>query len=158
MDTSYSINVDAPRMTPQELAAEYGDFLRNPAAPRPEKPEFPGRYFDADALAKEQRQWDNADAERQRLAAWVADNRAKEATEAKRKEAERDAARQAERTKARADLEASMRRTYLGNPAVTEHDWEAEKDRLIREKLTADFQARDQAAREASFRRTREAY
>ena len=153
-----SIERTVPVPSAKEVFETYGNYLRDRTIPRPEKPEFPGRYFDADALAKEQRQWDNADAERQRLAAWVADNRAKEATEAKRKEDERDATRQAERTKARADLEASMRRTYLGNPAVTEHDWEAEKDRLIREKLTADFQARDQAAREASFRRTREAY
>ncbi len=147
MDTSYSINVDAPRMTPQELAA-----------PRPERPEFPGRYFDADALVTQQRQWDRASSERQRLAAWVADNRAKEATAAKRKEDERDAARQTERTKARADLEAKLKCEFLLQPGVDENDWQRLKGQVIDNHLLAQSGAADEAARRASFEHTRAAF
>ncbi len=147
MDTSYSINVDAPRMTPQELAA-----------PRPERPEFPGRYFDADALVTQQRQWDRASSERQRLAAWVADNRAKEATAAKRKEDERDAVALAKRTEARADLEAKLKREFMGQPGVDENDWQRLKGQVIDNHLLAQSGAADDVARADMARRTREAY
>jgi len=88
----------------------------------------------------------------------VADNRAKEATEAKREEDERDAARQAERIAERTDLESRLEVEFMRQPGVDENDWQRLKGQVIDNHLLAQSGAADEAARRASFERTRAAF
>ena len=105
------------------------DTVERPAATQPDSAHIP-----VHRLKHLQGQWDQADDFRRRRESWMADQRTAHAA----KQAERDAAMVARTGEiAAANRLAALepiRRRYLGQPGVTEADWDAEDhDALLRE-------------------------
>ena len=118
-------------MTISETVAELN---RNPFTgktrhvPRPFADDPASVYYDSADLRRHQQQWDQAKS-------WDDDNAQLQKDRTDKIEADRTAQIEADRAKARADLEADLRRRYLLNPAATVNDWEAAKADLVAKAL-----------------------
>jgi len=88
------------------------------------------RYANPDDLARHQRQWDQAKA-------WDDENAKARADRLAAVETDREAEAERNQAKARADLEADVKRRFMARGHVTENDWERLKGQLIDRELVS---------------------
>ena len=130
-------------MTPQQLAETFGPYLHQTAyIPRPEVERGAPAY-----AAKQQRQWDAAEADRQRIKAQGAETEARLDREA---QAEHAALRRADAERAtaeRATIEAIVRGRYFLAAGATEDAWQRNRERLVDQEIERMGDDEDQAGR-----------